>query len=112
MATLEDLNQQQNEELQEQKKILIEQLGQTAKDSSLYFSSNWHYGLGGFDIFKSEVNYKDSSSQYFKAANGFLRTSDGCLSSSPSSPSSNGSAPGLTDPPLQYAGARFFRASF
>ena len=35
MATLEDLNQQQNEELQEQKKILIEQLGQTAKDSSL-----------------------------------------------------------------------------
>ena len=24
------------------------------KDSSLYFSSNWHYGLGGFDIFKSK----------------------------------------------------------
>jgi tetratricopeptide (TPR) repeat protein len=23
------------------------------KDTSLYFSSNWHYGLGGFDIFKS-----------------------------------------------------------
>ncbi len=23
------------------------------KDSTLYFSSNWHYGLGGFDIFKS-----------------------------------------------------------
>lgn len=24
------------------------------KDSTLYFSSNWHYGLGGFDIFKSK----------------------------------------------------------
>jgi tetratricopeptide (TPR) repeat protein len=24
------------------------------KDTSLYFSSNWHYGLGGFDIFKSK----------------------------------------------------------
>lgn len=24
------------------------------KDSSLYFSSNWHFGLGGFDIFKSK----------------------------------------------------------
>ncbi len=23
------------------------------KDTALYFSSNWHYGLGGFDIFKS-----------------------------------------------------------
>jgi len=27
-----------------------------AKDTSLYFSSNWHYGLGGFDIFKSKSN--------------------------------------------------------
>ena len=35
MAILEDLTKQQNEELKEQKKILIEQLGQTAKDSSL-----------------------------------------------------------------------------
>ena len=35
MALLEDLTKQQNEELKEQKKILIEQLGQTAKDSSL-----------------------------------------------------------------------------
>ena len=26
------------------------------KDSSLYFSSNWHYGLGGFDIFKSKTD--------------------------------------------------------
>jgi len=26
------------------------------KDSSLYFSSNWHEGLGGFDIFKSTTN--------------------------------------------------------
>jgi len=24
------------------------------KDTALYFSSNWHYGLGGFDIFKSK----------------------------------------------------------
>ncbi len=24
------------------------------KDTMLYFSSNWHYGLGGFDIFKSK----------------------------------------------------------
>ena len=27
-----------------------------AKDTNLYFSSNWHYGLGGFDIFKSKTN--------------------------------------------------------
>jgi hypothetical protein len=26
------------------------------KDSSLYFSSNWHYGLGGFDVFKSKTD--------------------------------------------------------
>lgn len=25
------------------------------KDSNLYFSSNWHFGLGGFDIFKSKT---------------------------------------------------------
>lgn len=25
-----------------------------SKDTNLYFSSNWHYGLGGFDIFKSK----------------------------------------------------------
>lgn len=24
------------------------------KDTSLYFSSNWHFGLGGFDVFKSK----------------------------------------------------------
>jgi tetratricopeptide (TPR) repeat protein len=31
------------------------------KDSNLYFSSNWHYGLGGFDIFKahSDLNSFD-----------------------------------------------------
>ena len=27
------------------------------KDSSLYFSSNWHYGLGGFDIFKAKTDF-------------------------------------------------------
>ncbi|PCI96877.1 MAG: hypothetical protein COB15_08905 [Flavobacteriales bacterium] len=27
-----------------------------SKDTALYFSSNWHYGLGGFDIFKSKSN--------------------------------------------------------
>ncbi|MCO6499832.1 MAG: hypothetical protein J5I47_05570 [Vicingus serpentipes] len=27
-----------------------------AKDTSLYFSSNWHEGLGGFDIFKSHTD--------------------------------------------------------
>jgi tetratricopeptide (TPR) repeat protein len=27
-----------------------------SKDSCLYFSSNWHYGLGGFDIFKSKTD--------------------------------------------------------
>lgn len=27
------------------------------KDTSLYFSSNWHYGLGGFDIFKSKSDF-------------------------------------------------------
>jgi hypothetical protein len=26
------------------------------KDTSLYFSSNWHFGLGGFDVFKSKSN--------------------------------------------------------
>ncbi len=26
------------------------------KDTALYFSSNWHYGLGGFDIFKSKTD--------------------------------------------------------
>lgn len=27
------------------------------KDSTLYFSSDWHHGMGGFDIFKSKGNF-------------------------------------------------------
>lgn len=34
-------------------------------DTSLYFSSNWHYGLGGFDIFKA----KHQQEQYQKPEN-------------------------------------------
>jgi len=30
-------------------------------DNSLYFSSNWHKGFGGFDVFKSEGNLKKQS---------------------------------------------------
>ena len=35
------------------------------KDTSLYFSSNWHYGLGGFDIFKA----KHQKEKYLKPKN-------------------------------------------
>lgn len=31
------------------------------EDSSLYFSSNWHEGLGGFDIFSSKTDLKNFS---------------------------------------------------
>jgi len=31
------------------------------KDTTLYFSSNWHYGLGGFDIFKSKSDMNSFS---------------------------------------------------
>ncbi len=32
------------------------------KEKTLYFSSNWHYGFGGFDVFKSQVNSIPSAS--------------------------------------------------
>ncbi|MFH2094113.1 MAG: hypothetical protein ABIJ16_00330, partial [Bacteroidota bacterium] len=31
----------------------------STKDSTLYFSSKWHYSMGGFDIFKSQGDFLD-----------------------------------------------------
>ena len=61
------------------------------KENRLYFSSNWHYGYGGFDIFYSELknnNWQEpinmglpvnssSEDQYFR----FINDTDGFLSS-------------------------------
>ena len=80
MATLEDLNQQQNEELKEQKKILIEQLGQTAKNTSLSAKDRAKAARQQDQLIKSDKTLgSDLKKNYQDLRDGLSTTIDGVI---------------------------------